>query len=147
MPMAVTLREQAVYSASPEAVWDVLADWEGQADWMPDVAWIRVLGTGREAGAQLEVRTKVFGLPATNDRSRVAVWDPPRELAVEHEGVVRGRGSWVLEPVPSGTRLRWTEELQLPGGSAGDLAMRAYAPWQRTMLRRSLANLRRLVER
>jgi len=145
--VAVTLREEAVYAAPLEAVWEVLADWESQADWMPDVAWIRVLGPEREDGAQLEVRTKVFGLPATTDRVRVTVWDPPHELAVVHEGLVRGRGSWVLEPVPPGTRLLWTEELQLPGGSAGDLAMRTYAPWQTAMLRRSLSNLRRLVER
>ena len=145
--MAVTLREEAVYSALTEAVWEVLTDWESQADWMPDVAWIRVLGPERGEGARLEVRTKVFGLPATIDRIRVMVWDPPHELAVVHEGVVRGRGSWVLEPVPPGTRLLWTEELQLPGGRAGDLAMRTYAPWQTAMLRRSLSNLRRLVDR
>ena len=80
---------------------EVLADWEGQAAWMPDVAWIRLIGTEREEGARLEVRTRVFGLPAATDRIRVTVWDPPRELAVVHEGVVGGRGSWVLQPSPS----------------------------------------------
>jgi uncharacterized protein YndB with AHSA1/START domain len=145
--VAVTLRAEAVYAAPPEAVWEVLTDWEGQAAWMPDVAWIRLVGTDREEGARLDVRTRVFGLPAATDRIRVTVWDPPRELAVEHHGVVGGRGSWVLEAVPPGTRLQWTEELQLPGGSGGDLAMRAYAPWQTAMLRRSLRNLGHLVER
>lgn len=145
--MSVTLREEAVFRAPPERVWAVLVDWEGQAGWMPDVAWIRVLGRNREAGARLKVRTKVFGVPFTTDLIRVVAWEPPSRLAVEHAGLVKGKGEWLLEPVPKGTKFTWTEELTLPPPRMGDLAFRAYAPWQRAMLRRSLSNLRSLVER
>jgi hypothetical protein len=92
---------------------------------MPDVAWIRVLGPERQA------------------------WEPPRRLAVEHTGVVRGRGEWLLEPSGDGerTRFTWTESITMPPPGLGELALRLYAPWQRRMLRRSMMNLGRLLER
>jgi carbon monoxide dehydrogenase subunit G len=113
---------------------------------MPDVAWIRVRGDGRGEGARLDVRTKVLGIPAVTDEVLVTAWDPPRRLAVEHRGLVKGKGEWRLEPFGSGTRVTWTEELRLPGGVAGELAIRAYAPIQRAMLRRSIRNLGALCD-
>lgn len=144
--MSVRLREGALLLAHPERVWGVLTDWERQAEWMPDVAWIRVAGKERGLGARLEARTKVVGLPLTTDILTVTAWEPPLRLGVEHAGVVGGWGVWVLEPVAAGTRFAWTESLQLPGGRLGDAAFRIYEPIQRWMLRRSIENLRRLVE-
>lgn len=133
--------------ATPEKVWVLLTDWERQAEWMPDVARMRLLSQERELGARLAVRTKVFGVPLTTDLVRVTAWEPPRRLAVEHEGLVVGTGEWRLEAAPGGgTDFTWVEELRLPPPVLGDLALRLYAPWQRWMLRRSLRNLRRLVE-
>ena len=134
--------------ATTQRVWAVLADLEGQARWMPDVASIRVLGPERGVGARLAVRTKVLGVPLVTDRVVVTTWDPPARLAVRHEGFVRGWGSWVLEDVEAGrTRLTWEEDLRMPPGLVGELALRCYGPVQRWMLRRSLSNLARLVER
>jgi carbon monoxide dehydrogenase subunit G len=144
--MAVTIEERTWFSASPEQVWSVLVQWERQADWMRDVAWIKVLGPDRELGARLAVRTKVFGLPFTTDQLVVTEWVPPRRMVVDHTGVVTGRGAWLLQPSRDGTRFTWQESLQLRGGPLGDLALRTYAPVQRVMLRRSLSNLRALVE-
>jgi hypothetical protein len=150
-----------VFQASPERVWAVLADWERQALWMPDVAWIRLAGTDRELGARLEVRTRVFGIPAATDAMMVTVWDPPRRLAIEHEGVVKGVGEWRLEPIAVAgrprveeegeggarwTRFTWIESFRMPPPVAGDLALLIYSPWQRWMLRRSVRNLKRIVE-
>jgi len=137
------------FAATPERVWAVLADWERQAAWMPDVAWIRVLGPERELGARLSCRTKVLGVPLVTDLVVVTGWDPPSRLAIEHRGFVRGRGEWRLSPAGGerpGTRFTWVEELTMPPGALGELAMRAYGPVQRAMLRRSIRNLRRLVE-
>jgi len=138
-----------VLAAPPERVWEVLSDWERQASWMPDVAWLRPIGPGREVGARLEVRTKVFGVPAATDLLTVTAWEPPRRLATRHVGVVKGAGEWLLEPTHEGgaTRFRWIEDIRLPPPFIGDLALWIYSPWQRWMLRRSVANLRRLVER
>jgi uncharacterized protein YndB with AHSA1/START domain len=144
----VTIRARTLIRAPAARVWRVLTDWEGQASWMPDVAWIRALGTNRELGAELEVRTKVFGLPLATDRVSVTAWEPPVRLGVDHVGVVAGTGEWLLEPAPDGSRTRftWTESLRLPWPVIGGMALRVYAPVQRWMLKRSLRNLRRLVE-
>jgi uncharacterized protein YndB with AHSA1/START domain len=138
--------ERAVFRASPERVWAILSDWEGQAAWMPDVAWIRFLGPGRELGARLAVKTKVFGVPFATDEVRVTAWKPPRLLAVEHLGVVRGVGEWRLEPIEGGTRFTWLEAFRMPPPILGDLGLWLYSPVQRWMLERSVRNLRRLVE-
>jgi carbon monoxide dehydrogenase subunit G len=135
-----------MFDAPPERVWKVLADWEGQASWMPDVAWMRVEGAERELGARLRVRTKVFGIPATTDVVRVTAWEPPAVLAISHEGFVRGRGEWRLSAAPGGgTAFEWEEEITMPPKWLGELAIRAYGPVQRSMLRRSIRNLGRLV--
>jgi len=132
--------------ATPERVWEVLSDWERQATWMPDVSWIRVVGSDRELGARLEVRTKVFGVPLATDQVRVTAWEPPSRLAVEHIGVVVGVGEWRLEPVEGGTRFTWHESFRMPPPVLGGMALWVYSPFQRFMLRRSVRNLKRLVE-
>jgi carbon monoxide dehydrogenase subunit G len=138
--------EQAVLRADPGRVWDILADWEQQAAWMPDVAWTRVVGSERELGARLQVRTKVFGIPLATDEVRVTSWEPPRRLAVDHVGVVMGMGEWNLEPTEGGTRFTWYEDFRMPPPVLGGFALWVYSPFQRAMLRRSILNLKRLVE-
>jgi carbon monoxide dehydrogenase subunit G len=142
----VRILERAVLPAAPQAAWAVLTDWERQASWMPDVASIRILGPERGADARLEVRTRVFGVPAATDLVVVAVWEPPSRLAIVHTGVVKGSGEWRLEPAAGGrTAFTWTESFRMPPPVLGDLALWAYAPWQRWMLRRSIRNLRALL--
>ena len=138
--------EQALLPATPARVWEVLADWERQAMWMPDVAWIRVIGPERGQGAELEVRTKVLGVPLATDRARVTVWEPPRRLAIDHVGVVVGVGEWRLDPTEDGTLFTWHERFRMPPPILGDVALLLYSPFQRLMLRRSIRNLTRLVE-
>ncbi len=142
------IREEALIPVPAGTLWAVLTEWERQASWMPDVARVEVVGQERGLGTELAVRTKVLGLPLVADRLRVIAWEPPRRLAVDHAGLVTGLGEWLLEPDPSGgTRLTWTEELEMPPPVLGAAALRLYAPIQRRMLRRSLDNLRRLVTR
>jgi carbon monoxide dehydrogenase subunit G len=138
--------ERATFAARPERVWDVLADWRRYPEWMPDVAWVRAAGPDREAGLVLLVRTKVFGIPAATDVVQVTRWEPPRLLAVRHGGIVRGPAEWVLQPEETGTRFTWREDLTMAPPVAGEIALRLYWPWQRRMFRRSIENLRRLVD-
>jgi hypothetical protein len=141
------IEERAHLRAPAQRVWSVLTDWKRQASWMPDVAWMRPLGLERELGARLAVRTKVFGIPVVTDLIIVTAWEPPTRLAGAHAGVVKGTGEWLLGSSPDGgTALRWVEDLSLAPPVLGELALRCYAPFQRLMLRRSIANLRRLVE-
>jgi carbon monoxide dehydrogenase subunit G len=139
-------REEVLLRAPPDRVWEVLTDWERQASWMPDVAWVRVLGQERAVGAQVQVRMKVFGIPLATDMLRVTAWEPPRRLAIHHEGVVIGVAEWRLEAVEGGTRFTWLEEVRMPPPILGALSLLLYSPFQRFMLRRSIRNLKRLVE-
>lgn len=139
-------REEALLRAPPDRVWEVLTDWERQASWMPDVAWLRVLGQERALGAQVQVRMKVFGIPLATDLLRVTAWEPPRRLAIHHEGVVIGVAEWRLDAVEGGTRFTWLEEVRMPPPILGALSLLLYSPFQRFMLRRSIRNLKRLVE-
>ena len=132
--------------APPERAWAVATDWERQADWMPDVAWVRVLGPDRALGAQMEIRTKVLGVPLATDVLTVTAWEPPRRLEVDHRGVVAGWGAWLFEPAgETRTRFTWEEVIHLPPPVLGDAAIHLYGPIQRWMLRRSVRNLRRLL--
>jgi uncharacterized protein YndB with AHSA1/START domain len=138
---------RAVLDAAPPRVWALLEDVEGQAAWMPDVAWIRAVGPSRGRGSRFRVRTRVLGIPATTDEIEVTAWEPPHRLAVAHRGFVRGRGEWRLRASHDGGRtlFEWDEELTMSPPVLGELALRAYGPVQRAMLRRSIRNLAGLL--
>ena len=137
---------EARLAASPERVWEVLADWERYAEWMPDVSWVRPLGPERGQGLRLAVRTKVLGIPVVTDELRVVAWEPPRRMAIEHLGLVQGSAEWRLEPLPSGTRFSWREELSMPPPVLGTVALLLYSPVLKWTFGRSIRNLGRLLE-
>jgi carbon monoxide dehydrogenase subunit G len=137
----------AMLNAPPEQVWSVLTDWERQVLWMPDVAWIHVVGTERQLGARIAVRTKILGVPFITDRLKVVAWEPPRRLVVRHLGLVRGTGEWRLDRSGDRTRFSWIEDITLDIPWIGDLALRLYEPGLRWTHRRSIRNLRRWIER
>ena len=127
--------------APPGRVWEVLADWERYPDWMPDVTWVRPLGPERALGLRLAVRTRVFGVPAVTDTLRVTAWEPPRRMAIVHEGVVRGLAEWLVEPDVEGSTFTWTEDLRMRPPVPGELALRLYGPILRWTFARSIRNL------
>lgn len=126
-----------------ERAWEVLTAWEDQPRWMRDADAVRVLGSRREGvGTQVAVRTRVLGVPLFTERLEVTIWEPPRRLVIAHRSVVRGVGTWRLQPIEGGTWFTWTEELRLPIPGLGELILRAYRPVLRRLMRRGLAALR-----
>jgi carbon monoxide dehydrogenase subunit G len=143
----VNLTVERTVAAEPERVWAVLADWRGYASWMPDVAWVRRLDEGPDGeGMRLAVRTKVLGLSLITDELAITGWDPPRSMAIEHRGLVRGTGEWRLDPLDGGTRFTWFEDLRMPPPVLGAIGLLAYSPLLRWTFGRSVRNLARLVE-
>jgi hypothetical protein len=113
---------------------------------MKDAHSIRVRTSHREGvGVVVAVRTRVLGVPLLTDHLEVTMWDPPRRLVMAHRGLVRGVGEWLLEPAGRGARFTWTEDLRLPVPVLGELALLAYRPFMRRLMRRSLSNLERLL--
>jgi hypothetical protein len=125
-----------------EEAWAVLTRWERQADWMLDADQVVVRSTRREGiGVRLDVRTRLFQIPAFVEPMEVVAWDPPRSLEIAHGGAVRGRGTWRLEPVEGGTRFTWVEDVAL-AVPLGELVAACYAPVLRLLMGRAQRGLR-----
>jgi hypothetical protein len=110
---------------------------------MKDADSVRVLGGRREGpGVRLAVRTRVLDVPLFTEVLEVTLWEPPSRLVVAHRSFVRGTGTWTLEPIGSGTRLRWCEDVRLPVPILGELALLVYRPALRRLMRGGLERLR-----
>jgi hypothetical protein len=148
LPYARDVRVDAAIElpARIQEAWSVLSDWERQAEWMRDADRVEVLTPFREGeGVALAVRTRVYGIPLFTERLEVVAWDPPARLAVAHRSIVQGTGTWLCAPTTRGTHLTWTEDVTLPVPILGELAVRAYAPYLRSLMGRSLAALRSFI--
>jgi carbon monoxide dehydrogenase subunit G len=141
----VHLEERVAIAAPPEAVFEAVADWERQSAW---VAFTTVTADGgpHRVGERLVAVTKVAGV-GFSDPMEVTRWEPPRRVDVRHLGrVLRGTGTFLVEPAPGGAWFVWVEDLDLPLGVAGRLGFAVTGPLFRLMLRRSLRRLARMVE-
>ena len=143
----VHVEERVAVAASPLVVWEALTDWEGQSGWMVATTVTTESGGGHRVGERLTAVTKVAGV-GFSDAMEVTRWDPPRRVEVAHLGrVVRGTGTFAVEPAPGGAWCIWAEDLDLPLGLLGRLGFALLRPAFQLMLRRSLRRLARQVER
>ena len=143
--MRIHLEERVAVAAPPEAVFAAVADWEGQSAWVAFTTVTAEDGPHR-VGERLLAVTKVAGV-GFSDPMVVTRWEPPRRIDVRHDGrVLRGSGTFLVEPAPGGAWFVWSEDLDLPLGIAGRLGFAVVGPAFRLMLRRSLRRLARMVE-
>ncbi|MFN2543017.1 MAG: SRPBCC family protein [Actinomycetota bacterium] len=137
---------RVVIGVDPATLWARLLEWEAQPTWMVDAVAVRVVGEQRAGvGTTIAVKTKLFGVPALTDTLVVTAWDPPHRLEMERTGFVRGRGEWRVEPHADGGRFGWIEHVSMPIPVLGELALLLYRPLMRRLMRRSLANLARML--
>ena len=143
--MRVHLEERVAIAAPPEAVFEAVADWEGQSDWVA-LTTVTADGGPHRVGERLVAVTKVAGV-GFSDPMEVTRWEPPHRAEVRHLGrVVRGTGTFTVEPAPGGAWFTWAEDIDLPLGAAGRLGFAVVRPAFELMLRRSLARLARRIE-
>ena len=155
--MSVRVEERVAVAAPPEAVWEALTDWAGQSGWMV-LTTVTVEPGGHRVGERLDAvtglrlpgrsgRAAPAGRLGFRDPMEVTLWDPPRRVDVAHLGkVVRGTGTFAVEPAPGGAWCIWIEDLDLPLGTPGRLGFALVRPAFQLMLRRSLRRLARQVE-
>jgi uncharacterized protein YndB with AHSA1/START domain len=149
--MSVHMEARVAIAAPPEVVFEAVGDWEAQSEWvaLTTVTVDRGAGGaagGRGVGERLTAVTKLAGV-GFSDPMEVTRWEPPRRAEVRHLGrVVRGTGTFTVEPAPGGAWFTWAEDLDLPLGAAGRLGFAVVRPAFELMLRRSLARLARRVE-
>jgi hypothetical protein len=129
-----------------EEAWRVLTDWERQADWMRDADAVVVTSPARTGvGVTLDVRTRLFQIPAFTETLTVTAWNPPSTLTIDHGPPIRGHGEWSLTPIDDGTRFTWVEDVELAAPVLGWLLTAWYAPVLGVLLRRSMRGLRASV--
>ncbi|HEX2296307.1 MAG TPA: SRPBCC family protein [Actinomycetota bacterium] len=135
-----------VCAGPPEAIWELITDWEHQDDWMLEASDFVVVSDAREGvGVEAEATVRIGGI-ATRDRVRVAEWDPPRRLVIEHLGWVTGRGTIELTPVAGRrTHVWWQEHLEPPLGLLGAAGMRVFRPLMHRVFTRDLRVLASLA--
>ena len=144
-----TIQEHILISASPEQVFELLAQPERSPEWTPNL--LKVERTSQvPAGPGLETRVlaNVAGRPSPGT-SRCLAWDPPRSLvlATALDIGVTSRTTFALADQGGATHLTASVDYTLPpkglgklvGGLLGDTMARRD-------LRTALANLKRLVE-
>ena len=100
-----------------------------------------------QVGSRLAAFTGLGGIGFL-DVMVVTDYDPPWRWVTEHEGdFVKGPGIFQIEPVTTGCRVTWTEELELPFGILGRLGWPLVRPIARLGLRACLRKMARLVSR
>ena len=137
--------------APPEAVYDVVMDPRRLGDWVTVHRGLRDAPEGAlRLGSQLRQSLSLVGLPLEVDWTVVTAERPSR---VKWEGrgpaLSRASISYELLPTSAGSRFRYTNEFELPGGPLGRIAGAAFAG-SRVPVRemdRSLERLRALLER
>jgi mannose-6-phosphate isomerase-like protein (cupin superfamily)/uncharacterized protein YndB with AHSA1/START domain len=94
-------------AASPEATFDALADARTYPEWWRPV-YLDVDAEGPPA-LGVESRQHFKGrLPYhLRTRSRIVRFEPPRAIAAEVDGDLRGHGLWTLTPASAGTHVRF----------------------------------------
>lgn len=104
-------------------VWDRLVDWEGQSDWMFQTkVWSDLSGEHENGvGIKIWALTGLFAkkFPSAKlgllDEMVVTKWQPPLFCEVDHVGrIIKGLGTFRLEPIEGGIRFHWFERIAAP---------------------------------
>ena len=132
--------------ASPERVWDWLRDWERSSQWMIGTTVEVLSDSGEGVGARTRAVTRLAGVKLL-DVMTVTRWDPPSLIEVRHERwPLQGTAWFGIAPERGGARIEWVEEIAVPFGLLGRIVARVMRGPVRWGLRKSLRNLKRLVE-
>lgn len=105
--------------APPETTWRVLTDWPRHSDWVP-LTTIRMLTDSSACvGTRFVARTAVGPL-GFDDVMEITAWQPPTATApgrcdiVKQGRAVRGTVSFEVAAAPGGSRVTWTQDLDVP---------------------------------
>ncbi|HSP02192.1 MAG TPA: SRPBCC family protein [Acidimicrobiales bacterium] len=106
--MTATSSRTSTVATSPEAVWEVLADFGALARWVPEVDHSCLLRSG-PAGVGTTRRVQVG---RTTVLEAITAWSPPEHLGYAITGLPPAlqtvRNDWRLRPVADGTEVTVT---------------------------------------
>ncbi|HEX4428218.1 MAG TPA: SRPBCC family protein [Frankiaceae bacterium] len=140
--------EQKLVIEVPRAtIWEVISDGKRYQDFMADAELWDVVGDQASGiGARWAVRLRVGSAPV-GGLVEVTEFDEPSNLAFNAITGVALRGRWRLrERRPGLTEVEFRLSYQSPGGLLGLIADQVSGPLVGRILKRSLRNLRDLLE-
>lgn len=147
--MPATLALSVDVDAPVQATWEAVTDGPAQSEWMlatevREVDGRHRVGAGLQAFTGLRLGPLRLGVPDTMVITR---WEPPHRWDVLHTGrVVKGTGTFVVEPRGDGSRFLWREDLELPLGVVGRLGWLLVKPLFAAGVQLSLRRFARWVE-
>jgi uncharacterized protein YndB with AHSA1/START domain len=99
-----------------EEVFDIVADERNEPNYNPRLLWVEKLSSGPIGrGTRFRAATKAIGRSAEMT-IEFTEYERPRHLASStHMPTMEIQGALTFDPVPEGTRMRWSWELQPRG--------------------------------
>jgi uncharacterized membrane protein len=130
-----------------KAIWEYISDGRRYPEFMADTDLWEVVGEQSSGcGARWAIRLRV-GSAAVGGLAEITEFDEPSNLAFTGVTGVAMRGRWRLrERRPGVTEVEFRLAYQSPGGLLGLIADRVSGPLVGRILKRSLRNLRELLE-
>ena len=141
-----TIEISTYINVSPEILWEELRHIDRHVNWMNDAVSITFTSPTTEGvGTQFSCLTKVGPLKTT-DIMTITQWQENKTMGVEHVGLVKGTGTFHIEPHGEGSAITWKESLSFPLFFLGSLGALAATPLLTYIWKKNLTNLKNIVE-
>jgi len=141
-----TIQISTHINASPQALWEELRHISRHVNWMHDAVSITFTSPATEGvGTKFSCLTKV-GPFKTTDIMTINQWQENETMGVEHVGLVKGTGTFHIEPHDEGSTITWKESLTFPWWMLGVFGSLFASPILTLIWKKNLQNLRQIVE-
>ena len=143
--MSKTIKVSTVINAPLKTVWNEVSRLENHTNWMNDAEKIDFLSENNSGmGTEMKVLTKI-GPIKLYDYMTVTNWIVEKSIAVDHIGIVTGKGEFKLEEIDeNNTKFNWEETLKFPIYLGGVIGEFFGAPILKLIWRKNLKNLKEL---
>tara|TARA_B100001250_G_scaffold210475_1_gene180647 strand:+ start:979 stop:1413 length:435 start_codon:yes stop_codon:yes gene_type:complete len=143
--MSKTIKVSTIINAPLKTVWNEVSRLENHTNWMNDAEKIDFLSENNSGmGTEMKVLTKI-GPIKLYDYMTVTNWVVEKSIAVDHIGIVTGKGEFKLEEIDeNNTKFNWEETLKFPIYLGGIIGEFFGAPILKLIWRKNLKNLKEL---
>tara|TARA_B100000427_G_scaffold310648_1_gene300620 strand:+ start:405 stop:839 length:435 start_codon:yes stop_codon:yes gene_type:complete len=144
--MSKTIKVSTTINAPIKTVWDEVSRLEGHTNWMNDAEKIDFLSENNSGvGTKMKVLTKV-GPIKLYDYMTVTEWVNEKIIAVDHIGIVSGKGKFKLQKIDENTtKFNWEEKLKFPLYLGGIIGEFFGAPILKLIWKKNLNNLKEIL--
>lgn len=143
--MSKTIKVSTIIKTPLKTVWNEVSKLENHANWMNDAEKIDFLSKSNSGvGTKMKVLTKV-GPIKLYDYMIVTEWVNEEKIAVDHTGIVSGKGKFRLEEIDeNNTKFNWEETLKFPLYLGGIIGEFFGAPILKLIWKKNLNNLKEI---